>query len=114
MAQAVIAILEDFVDVLGHAFADAGKGGEFLAIFGEVFDALGDAVDQVGGAFVAAIAADDGAIDFEEMGGVAEDFGDFAIFHAGIIWELDGELQGRASAELKRSRTAGGLKTGRV
>ena len=51
LAQAVVAGVEDFVDVLGHAVADAGKFGELLAVLGEFLDALGQAVEQFGGAF---------------------------------------------------------------
>ena len=85
LAEAVVAGLENFVDVIGHAFADAGKRGELGAVFGEIFDALGNAGKQFGGAFVAAITADDGAVDFEEERGLVKDAGDVAIFHGGII-----------------------------
>ncbi len=62
-----------------------GRALSFLSSLRDGFDALGEAFEQLGDSFVAAIAADDGAVDFEQLGCFAEDFGDFAIFHAGII-----------------------------
>ena len=69
----------------GHIVADAGKFGELVAVGGDVFDAFVHAVQEFGGFFVAAVAADDGAVDFQELRGLAQDAGYVAIFHGGII-----------------------------
>ena len=47
LAEAVVAGLENFVDVIGHAFADAGKFGELVAVFGEIFDATRECWEAV-------------------------------------------------------------------
>ena len=67
--------------MLGHVFADAGQFAELLVVFGDIFDALGDAVEQLGDFFVAAVAADDGAVNFEQLRGIAKYPGDFLVFH---------------------------------
>ena len=40
---------------------------------------------KFGGVFVAAVAADDRAVDFEQLRGFAQYASDFAIFHGAII-----------------------------
>ena len=85
LAQAVVAGLENFVDVLGHAVADAGQFLELFRILGDIFDALVDAVEQLGDFFVAAVAADDRAVDFQQLRRLAQDSGDFPIFHDGRL-----------------------------
>ncbi len=67
--------------MLGHAVADAGQLFQLFGVFGEVLDALVNAVEQFGDFFVAAIAADDRAVDFEQLRGLAQDFRDFFVFH---------------------------------
>ena len=72
------------MDVFGHALADAGEIGELGFVLGEFLDAIRQAANQFGGFFVAAIAADDRAVDFEKLGGFAEDSGDFAFSMPGL------------------------------
>ncbi len=84
LAEGVVAGFQDFLDVLGHAVADAGQLFEFLVVLGEIFDALVDAVQQLGHFLVAAIAADDGAVDFEQLRRLAQDSGDLAVFHVSV------------------------------
>ncbi len=81
LAEAVIAGGQNFADVLGHAFADAGKLLELLFILGDILDALGEAAEQIGDFFIAAVAADDGAINFEQLRGFAENFCNVAVVH---------------------------------
>ena len=81
LAQAVVVGLENFLNVLGHAVADAGQFGELGGIERQLLDRFRNAGDQLGGFFVAAIAADDRAIDFEQLRGLAQDAGDFTIIH---------------------------------
>ena len=83
-AQGVVAVLEDFADVLGHAVADAGELGEFFFVAGDLFDGLGEAGDQFGGALVTAVTADKGAVDLEKLGGLPQDARDIPIFHGGL------------------------------
>ena len=65
LAQAVIAGLENFADVLGHAVAHAGQLFQLLVVLGEIFDALVNAIEQLGDFFVAAVAPDHRAVNFE-------------------------------------------------
>jgi len=44
-AQCVVAGLENLLDVLGHAVADAGEGGELFGIGGEGGNAFRETVD---------------------------------------------------------------------
>src|SRR2546425_5369071 len=91
LTQAVVALAEDFLDVLGHALADAGQFFEFFGVLGELRDGFGEPVDEFGGLFVAAVAADDGAIDFKELRGLAQDAGNLLVVHAGIIRRMGEE-----------------------
>ena len=81
LAQAVVAGFDDFLDMLGQPFAHAGKLGQLLGVAREVGHRLGKAGDEFRGALVAAIAADDGAVDFQELRGVLQDARDLSIFH---------------------------------
>ena len=79
--QGIVAGLEDFLDVIGHAFADAGQFHQLFAVGGKFFDGFGQAVEQLRGALVAAETADHRAVDFEQLRRFAQDASDFAIFH---------------------------------
>src|ERR1700735_1410593 len=81
LTEFVVAGLEDFADVFGHVFADAGQLAELLGVLANVLDALVQAVEEFSDFFVAAIAADNGAIDFEQLRGLTQDSGDFFVFH---------------------------------
>ncbi len=83
LAQAVVAGFEDFADVLGHVFANAGKFAQLGGFLGDIFDALGHGEEQLGDFLVGAVAADDGAVDFKQLRCFAQDFGYFAVFHGG-------------------------------
>jgi hypothetical protein len=67
----------------GHVFADAGEFAELGVVFGDFLDALVHAEEQLGHFFVGAVTADDGAVDFKQLRGFLEDFGDFPVFHGG-------------------------------
>src|SRR5579863_9223108 len=68
--------------MLGHVFTDAGQFAELLVVFGEIFNALVDVVEQFGGFFIAAITPDDRAVDFEQLRRFAQDFCYFSVFHS--------------------------------
>ena len=91
LTQAVVAFAEDFLDVFGHALADARKLLEFFCVLGKLRDGFGEPVDELGGFFVAAVAADDGAVNFKELRGLAQDAGDLLVVHAGIIRRMGAE-----------------------
>ena len=80
-AQGVVAGLEDFLDVVGKALADAGQIHELFAVRGEFFDGFRQAVEELRGPLVAAVAADHGAVDFQQLRRFPQDASDFAIFH---------------------------------
>ncbi len=88
-AQAVVAGGENLADVLGHSFADAGKLFELFRIGGDDFDRFGQAGDQFGGFLITAIAADDGAVDLQQLRGLAQDARDLPILHASLRDFLD-------------------------
>ncbi len=67
--------------MLGHVLADAGQLTKFLGILANVFDALVQAVKELGHFFVAAIAPDDGAVNLEQLRCLAQNSGDFFVFH---------------------------------
>ena len=69
--------------MIDHALADAGEFEKFFRSGDELFDGLREAFDEFGGFFVGAVAADDGAIDFEELRGFAEDASDAFVVHGG-------------------------------
>ena len=48
-SQGIIAGLENFLDVIGHALADAGQFHQFFAVARQLFDGFGQAVDQFRG-----------------------------------------------------------------
>ena len=109
LRRRVVAGLENFADVRGHVFADAGEFGELGFVLGELFDAFVKAADQLGGLFVGAIAADDGAVNFEKLGCFPEDSGDFVVLHAGIIREMKRESQcGGVTTEASQRRHLAG------
>ncbi len=62
-----------------------GNSFSFFRIFGEVLDALGNVIEQLGYFFVAAIAADDRAIDFEQLRRLAQNLRDVFIFHVSFL-----------------------------
>ncbi len=78
--------LFDFLDIGGHAFANAGDVEESLRVFGGEFGELdGGGLDGFGGAAVGADAKGIASADFEQVGGLDEEIGYAAIVHGGII-----------------------------
>src|SRR5260370_10724781 len=64
LAQRVVAGLHDLFEMLDHAVADSRKFLELLRLLDELLDGFGQAVDQFGRLFIAAIPPDDGAVAF--------------------------------------------------
>ncbi len=83
-AQRVVPGGENFADVLGHAFADARKFLELFRIAGHDFDRFGQAGDQFGGFLITAVAPDDGAVDLQQLRGLAQNARDLPIFHGSL------------------------------
>ena len=50
-----------------------GSSRSFFVVLGDLFDALGHAEEQLRDFFVAAVAADDGAVDFKQLRRLAQD-----------------------------------------
>jgi hypothetical protein len=73
--------------MLDHAVADARQFFELFRFLGELFDRFRQAVDEFGGLFITAVSADDGAIDFQELRGLAKNAGDLFVVHDGEIIE---------------------------
>ena len=67
--------------MFGHAIADAGQLLELFAVQGEFFDRFRNAGDEFGGLLVAAVTADDGAVNFQQLRGFTQDARDITIFH---------------------------------
>ena len=84
VAQGIVAGLENFLNVIGHAVADAGQFHQLGAVARQFFDGFGQAVEEFRDAFVAAVAADHGAVDFEQLRRFPQDAGDFTIFHVRV------------------------------
>ena len=51
---------------------------------GQLFDRFGQAAEEFRGAFVAAVAADHGAVDFQQLRRFPQNAGDFTIFHVRV------------------------------
>ena len=64
-----------------HAVAHTGKLLELGVVLGQVFDALVDAVEQLRDFLIAAVAADDRAINFQQLRRLLQYFRYFSIFH---------------------------------
>ena len=58
-----------------------GSSLSFLSSCGDFFDALRHAVEQLGYFFVAAVAPDDRAVNFEQLRRLAQYLCDVSIFH---------------------------------
>ncbi len=61
----IVAGAEDFLDVLGHAVADAGQLGELVQIARDIFDSLAEVFEKLGNALVAAITVVESPINLE-------------------------------------------------
>ena len=60
-----------------------GKLFELSRLFGKLLDRFMHAGNQLGGFFVGSVAADDRAVDFQELGGFAENACEGLVVHAG-------------------------------
>src|SRR5712664_167194 len=116
-AQRIIAGLNDFLQMLDHAVADSRKLFKFSWLLDELLNGFRQAVDQFGGLLVAAVSADDGAINFQELRGFAKYAGDLFVVHDEEIISPDRGSYGVAvagrlsSGEVAAARQTGARKT---
>jgi len=61
----ILAGLQDFLNVIGHALADAGEFHELVTVSGNLLDGLRQTIEELRAALVAAEAANHGAVNFE-------------------------------------------------
>ena len=69
--------------MLDHAVVDSWKFLELLRFLDELLDRFRQAVDQFGGLLIAAVPANDGPVDFQELGGFAEHAGNLFVAASG-------------------------------
>ena len=81
--QRKFALLEHFLQVQQHAFADAGDGEHFLGLADQFGDLLGLGFNGFGGVAVGADAEGILTVDFEQVGGFVENAGDGFVIHCG-------------------------------
>ena len=79
--QRKLPLLEHFLQVQQHAFADAGDGKNFLGFVDQVGDLLGLSFNGFGGVAVGADAEGILAVDFQQVGGFVENAGDGLVVH---------------------------------
>ena len=75
------AVLEQFLQVFQHAFADSGNGQHFLGIRDQVGHALREILDGLGGVAIRTNAERVLAVDFEKVGGLVQQVGDGFVIH---------------------------------
>src|SRR5260370_4831924 len=83
LAQRVVAGLHNFLQVLDHAIADSRQLFQLFRFLDELLDGFRQAIDQFRGLLIAAITADDGAVNFEELRRFAQYAGNLFVVHAG-------------------------------
>src|SRR5689334_14466756 len=82
LAQRIIARLPDLLQLLDHPFADSRQLFELFRLFHELFDRFRQTVNQLSSLFIAAVPADDCAINFQKLRGVAQDSCDLLVVHS--------------------------------
>jgi hypothetical protein len=87
LAETVVAGSDDFLDVFDHALTDSRQLPKLVGLFGELFDGFVHTGNELSGLFVGTVAADDRTIDFEKLGGFAENARYGLVVHGGIIRE---------------------------
>ena len=69
--------------MLGHAVADPRQLFQLFRFLDELLDGFRQAVDQFGGFLVAAITANNRAVDFEELRRLPQHAGNLFVVHSG-------------------------------
>ncbi len=77
----IITRLNDFLKMLHHALSDSRKLFQLFRLLHELLDRFRKSIDEFRRLFVTAVAADDGAVDFQKLRGFAEDAGDLFVVH---------------------------------
>ena len=109
LQRAAGAGLQDFVDLLGQALADAGEFLKVLAGGRQVGQALGHVAHGPRCVTVGADAEGVLALDFQDVGDLVEDGGDLAVFqndplrHKGVVNRKE-RKERKGKAELKQKR----------
>ena len=86
VAQGVVAGLQNLANVRGHTFADAWQFLQLLLVLGDVLDAFVHAVQQLRHFLVAAVAADNRSVNFQQLRRLTQNSCDFSIFHVSSSW----------------------------
>src|SRR6267154_1355688 len=68
-----------------HAVANPGKLFQFFGFLGELFDGVGQSRNKFGCFLVAAVTADNGAVNFQQLRGLAQDASNLLVVHGVII-----------------------------
>ncbi len=85
LAQRVVAGLHNLLEMFDHAVADSRQFLELFRLLHQLLDRFRQAVNQLGRLLVAAISADNGAVDFEELRGFAQYACNLFVVHGGKI-----------------------------
>jgi hypothetical protein len=68
-----------------HPVADPRELFQFLWILNKLLDGLRKPIDKLRGLLIAAVAPDDGAINFQELRRLAQDAGNLFVVQGGLI-----------------------------
>src|SRR5258708_18979378 len=85
LPQTVVAGFQDFLQMLGHALDYSWQFLQLVRVFRQILDGFVHSGNQLRGFLVTAIAPNDGAVDLEELRGVAKDAGNRLVVHVAII-----------------------------
>src|SRR5439155_857257 len=64
-----------------HALADSGQFFELFRFLDKLLDRFRQTINQLGSLFVASVAANDRAVNFEQLDGFAQNAGDLFVVH---------------------------------
>src|SRR5258708_29564477 len=87
-----------------HAVANPGKLFQFFGLLGELFDGVRQSRNKFGCFLVAAVTADDGPVNFQQLRGLAQDASYLLVVHGVIIMRTGFES---SPVPLRNKRPAG-------
>src|SRR5260370_23154317 len=92
-----------------HAVANPGELVEFFGFLGELFDGVRQSRNKFGCFLVAAVTADNGAVNFQQLRGLAKDASNLLVVHGVIIMRTGFESSPeRFEKKVKQKRPAEG------